>query len=141
MSKKILRSGAIGLVLAMALTACGSADISTQDKKQKENNELVTLRVWGAEEDQDLLNQLVEGFKQEYSNEASFEILVEVADEVKSKEVILSDVNNAPDIFTFADNDATLFQLPPRSTCFVPSEGPSGSVTGSLFAASASIAS
>ena len=111
MSKKIMSAVATSLALTLSLTACTSKDfIETEANIGLENpNEIVSLRVWGSQEDQDLLNQLVEGFKQEYSEEASFDITVEVEDEINCKYSILGDVSSAPDVFTFTDDQIMTF--------------------------------
>ena len=111
MSKKIMSAVATSLALTLSLTACTSKDfIETEANIGLENpNEVVALRVWGSQEDQDLLNQLVEGFKQEYSEEASFDITVEVEDEMNCKYNILGDVSSAPDVFTFTDDQIMTF--------------------------------
>lgn len=105
MSKKIGRYIATGLILAMSLTGCGAVDsIRDITNTQGTSKEVVKLRVWGGTEDQGLLNQLVEGFKQEYSSEASFEIIVEEQNEATCKDTILENVNDIADVFTFIDD-------------------------------------
>ena len=109
MSKKIIRMMALSLGLTMSLTACGVTEQVNGDTNNLDDNSVVTLKVWGAEADQALLNQLVEGFKQEYSDEASFDIIVEAVEEMECKEVILNNVNEAADVFTFADDQIMTF--------------------------------
>ena len=109
MSKKIIRMMALSLGLTMSLTACGVTEQVNDDTNNLEDNSVVTLKVWGAEADKALLNQLVEGFKQEYSDEASFDIIVEAVDEMECKEIILNNVNEAADVFTFADDQIMTF--------------------------------
>ena len=105
MSKNIIKAVAFGLILVMNLTACGTVDTQSESTALKEKtNEVIPLRVWGAEEDQELLADLVEGFKQQYSNEAIFDITIEAMDETKCKYELLNNVNEAPDIYTFADD-------------------------------------
>ena len=64
----------------------------------------VNLRVWGSEEDAELLERIVADFKSQYSGQASFNISVEAHSEANCKDDILGDVLNAPDVFTFADD-------------------------------------
>lgn len=109
MSKKIIRMMALSLGLTMSLTACGVTEQVNDDTNNLEDNSVVTLKVWGAEADKALLNQLVEGFKQEYSDEASFDIIVEAVEEMECKEIILNNVNEAADVFTFADDQIMTF--------------------------------
>lgn len=109
MSKKIIRMMALSLGLTMSLTACGVTEQVNDDTNNLDDNSVVTLKVWGAEADKALLNQLVEGFKQEYSDEASFDIIVEAVEEMECKEIILNNVNEAADVFTFADDQIMTF--------------------------------
>ena len=104
MKKKFSKVLAVGLVLAMNLTGCSGAKTAENAmNEQAQEVQVVSLRVWGATEDQELLGQLVEGFKQEHSSEANLEIIVEAQDEGGCKTAILENVNEAPDVFTFAD--------------------------------------
>ncbi len=110
MSKKIIKGLTMSMVLAISLTACTTLDSDNQNNiKQDSNDEVVSLRVWGAKEDQELLAQLVEGFKEQYRDEATFEITLEVEDEMNCKYSILDDVNSAPDVFTFIDDQVMTF--------------------------------
>lgn len=109
MSKKIMNKVALSSILALSLVGCGATDLKNTEITTENSNEVVSLRVWGAADDQDLLNQLAEGFKQEYSDEATFEITVEIEDEMNCKYSILGDVNQAPDVFTFADDQVMTF--------------------------------
>lgn len=64
----------------------------------------VSLTVWGAEEDQELLAEIVEGFKAEYAGKADFEITISPESESTSKETLLGDVENGADVFAFVDD-------------------------------------
>ncbi len=72
----------------------------------QENNpqELVSLRIWGAEEDAQLLDELIEGFKKHYASEAQFDIAVEYHSESACKNDLFDNIKNMPDVFTFADD-------------------------------------
>ncbi|MBP3887373.1 MAG: extracellular solute-binding protein [Cellulosilyticum sp.] len=110
MSKKIIKGLAMSMVLATSLTACNTVSTNNQNNiKQENNDEVVSLRVWGAKEDQELLAQLVERFKEQYQDEATFEITLEIEDETNCKYSILEDVNSAPDVFTFIDDQVMTF--------------------------------
>lgn len=74
-----------------------SSDASTSD-------EVITLTVWGAEEDQTLLAELVEGFKEEYADYATFDIQIGVESESTAKDTVLTDIEAAADVFAFADD-------------------------------------
>lgn len=63
----------------------------------------VSLRVWGAEEDAELLEQVITSFKAEYPD-TTFNFTVEAMSETNCKYEILNTVLEAPDVFTFADD-------------------------------------
>lgn len=63
----------------------------------------VDLRVWGAEEDQKLLTELVDKFKAKYSD-TNFNIQIGVESEATAKDTILTDVSAAADVFAFAND-------------------------------------
>jgi arabinogalactan oligomer/maltooligosaccharide transport system substrate-binding protein len=99
-----------------ALTGCGAASEvkrSVSDTVEAENTNLpsgnVSLRVWGAEEDEELINQIISSFKTQYSSQATFNITFEAHSEANCKDDILGDVLNAPDVFTFADDQLMAF--------------------------------
>lgn len=69
----------------------------------------VSLRVWGAEEDAELLNTIIDGFKQEYAGQAEFEITIEPMSETECKDYFLKDLPNAPDVLTFVDDQLSAF--------------------------------
>ena len=87
---------AMCIVICMLMTSlfsgCG---------KEKEN---VTLSVWGAEEDQEMLNEMVDAFEEKYKDEAEFNITICVENEVTCKETVLIDPKKAADIYAFADD-------------------------------------
>ena len=67
------------------------------------SDETVVLRVWAAEEDQNLTNELVNKFK-EANPDQEFDITVGVESEAKAKDDILVDPEAAADVFTFASD-------------------------------------
>lgn len=88
--KKIL-----ALLLAVAMVLCMAACAP--------KDESVSLRVWGAEEDQELLAELIEKFKAAYPDQ-TFEIEIGVESESTAKDAILTDIPAAADVFAFADD-------------------------------------
>lgn len=64
----------------------------------------VDLTVWGAETDQELLNQIVDDFVETHKDEANLNITVEVQNEEDSKNAILNNVRGAADVFTLIDD-------------------------------------
>ena len=63
----------------------------------------VSLRVWGGEEDQNLLKDLVEKFKKTYPDQ-KFDIEIGVESESTAKDTVLTDVEAAADVFAFASD-------------------------------------
>ncbi len=132
MKKKLLCLAMVAAMLA-SLTACGSGSTSTgssettaaetgsaaeseaaettqaaeeaedEESESAGSDEVISLTVWGAEEDQDLLQTLVAGFEAEYSD-YTFDITIGVESESTAKDTILTDIEAAADVFAFADD-------------------------------------
>lgn len=107
MMKKLL-SLSLALAMTLSLAACGgggqpsgSQPSGGQPSGGQPSGETISLRVWGAEEDQTLLKDLVEKFKQTYSDQ-TFDIQIGVESESKAKDDILTDVTAAADVYAFA---------------------------------------
>ena len=104
--KKVLALGLVG-AMALSMAACGKTSSSTDNNGGSGNagasNETVSLRVWGGEEDQNLLKELVEKFKTTYSDQ-KFDIEIGVESEATAKDTILTDVEAAADVFAFASD-------------------------------------
>ena len=63
----------------------------------------VTLKVWASEEDQDLTTKLLDEFKAAYPD-VIFDITLGAESESTAKDTILTDVEAAADVFSFADD-------------------------------------
>ncbi len=103
------------------LTGCGSdsgeSDANTNNnasnssaQQSSDNNagtggsgETVNMVLWGAEEDQDLLKNLVEKFEAAYPDQ-KFNIQIGVESESTAMDTILTDVEAAADVFAFASD-------------------------------------
>ncbi len=108
----------LALAMALSLVACGSSSTSTGDTSDTDSSgadttdtgtdtsETISLTVWGAEEDQDLLVELVAAFEEEYSD-YTFDIEIGVESESSAKDTILTDIEAAADVFAFADDQLT----------------------------------
>ena len=104
------------LLFALLLTGCGSAGAEGIQEKTDAVTEMnagaeetagsgaVQLRVWGAEEDQAMLAQMGESFKQQYASQADIDLVFEVQSESNCKDILLADVLNGADVFAFADD-------------------------------------
>ena len=67
-------------------------------------NETVALTVWGAEEDEALLQEIFSSFQSQYAGQASFQITYQPQSESNCKDVLLGDLENGADVFAFADD-------------------------------------
>lgn len=103
--KKVLALGLVG-AMAISMAACGKTSSSTDNGDSGNagtSNETVSLRVWGGEEDQNLLKELVEKFKKTYPDQ-KFDIEIGVESESTAKDTVLTDVEAAADVFAFASD-------------------------------------
>ena len=62
------------------------------------------LTVWGAEEDQALLEQIFASFQAHYAGQADFRITYQPQSESNCKDVLLGDLEGGADVFAFADD-------------------------------------
>ncbi|MDE6204313.1 MAG: maltose ABC transporter substrate-binding protein, partial [Lachnospiraceae bacterium] len=64
------------LVWAVLLSGCQekSPNPLPEDQKQTSDSDTVNLTVWGAEEDEELLRQVIEGVQEEYRGQADLSI-------------------------------------------------------------------
>lgn len=83
-----------------------NTSVSLENTPAVEDNQeqTVNLLVWGAEEDQALLQQIIDSFQKEYDGEAEFNITIAPVSEGTCKETVLSNVAECADVFTFADD-------------------------------------
>ncbi|MBP5600659.1 MAG: extracellular solute-binding protein [Lachnospiraceae bacterium] len=109
MYKKLIKYIVLSFIITALLTGCSQkVDSGAATKAETPSEGLasgnVSLRVWGSEEDTELVNGIIESFKSEYAGQATFNITYEPHSEANCKDDILGDVLNAPDVFTFADD-------------------------------------
>ena len=103
----------LAFVMILSLTACGGNGGTAETQAPAANNanteaadasnETVALTLWGAEEDQALLAQLVEDFKAAYPDQ-TFDIQIGVESESTAKDTVLTDIEAAADVFAFAND-------------------------------------
>ncbi len=84
------------------LAGCGGRD-QPADSSQPAS-ETVALTVWGAEEDEALLQEIFASFQSQYAGQASFQITYQPQSESNCKDVLLGDLENGADVFAFADD-------------------------------------
>ena len=93
------------------LAACRSqAPASEESRPVKET---VALTVWGAEEDEALLQQIFASFKAHYAGQADFQITYQPQSESNCKDVLLGDLEGGADVFAFADDQVAALAGPP----------------------------
>lgn len=96
-------------VCSVLLTGCKNqkTNIPSLETSSLENSsitESIELLVWGSEEDEDLLNQIFKSFQTAYQDQANFQITFAAQGESGCKDVLLGDLENGADVFTFADD-------------------------------------
>lgn len=111
MKKQMLSVALAACLVGVSCSGCGqtigdnkSLSFESLETDKADKNEEVSLTVWGAEEDQELLKTLVESFQEQYKGDAKFKITVSAESEASCKETALSDVSKCADVFTFADD-------------------------------------
>lgn len=82
----------------------GSGKLTDTDTSAGSTDNVVELKLWGAQEDEALLNQMIEGFQQEYAGEAEFNITLEFVGESQCKDMLVGDPEGGADVFAFADD-------------------------------------
>lgn len=96
------------LLIMGILSGCQSnKEDSKQEQyeiEQEHHDGVVKLTLWGAQEDAELLEHLIEDFKEEYSSQAQFEITVDYHGEPDCKVDLFEDIEHQVDVFTFADD-------------------------------------
>ena len=99
--KKILALVLAGTRVLAGFTGCGGSKKGDNGESGKKK---VTLTVWGAEEDQELLKGMIDNFKKENADKAKWTINLEVESEKNAKDDVLNDLDMAADVFAFADD-------------------------------------
>ncbi len=84
------------------LSACKSQEPpATEPEAGKQS---VALTVWGAEEDQALLQEILDSFQKQYAGQAEFQFTLQAQSESNCKDGVLGDLEGGPDVFAFADD-------------------------------------
>ncbi|MBO5001686.1 MAG: extracellular solute-binding protein [Prevotella sp.] len=123
MKKKLLAALLTASMVATMLVGCGgsaeeaapSTDAAqTETKTEETKNETaetapaekqdVTLRMWGAEEDQEMLQGMIDSFVANYADAANITVELGVESESTAKDIVLTDIEAAADVFAFASD-------------------------------------
>ncbi|MDE6905731.1 MAG: extracellular solute-binding protein [Lachnospiraceae bacterium] len=92
------------LLLAALLSGCQRENSKPLEKAQAPDADPVNLTVWGAQEDEELLGQILEEFKTQYRGQADFSITYTPQSESTCTNSLMADLENGADVFAFADD-------------------------------------
>lgn len=96
------------ILIAFTFTACGGGNMSENNDGEVSKKETVSLRLWGAQDDKEMLTKLISDFKKMHP-EKEWKITLSFVGEDDAATEILKDVSAAADVFSFAsDQIATL---------------------------------
>ena len=107
MKKKLVSVLLSAAMVSTLLAGCGSRPDDTSDKSEgtaSGEKQDVSLRLWGAEEDQTLLQSLIDSFEEEYADAANITVELGVESESTAKDTVLTDVEAAADVYAFASD-------------------------------------
>ncbi|WP_285825837.1 extracellular solute-binding protein [Schaedlerella arabinosiphila] len=91
----------LAILCAASFTGCKTAEKKGAGDSKTER---VELTVWGAEEDAELMEQIIQGFQSNYQGQADFNITFEVQSESECKNALIGGLEAGADVFTFADD-------------------------------------
>ena len=91
-------------LLAILMSGCQKSDSELLEEEQTPDSDTVNLTVWGGEEDEELLRQIIDGFQAEYSGQAKFHITYMPQSESKCMDALMGDLEHGADVFAFADD-------------------------------------
>ncbi len=120
MKRKLLAT-LLAVTTLVSMTACGGSDAPAESKADApaQSSEAapaeskadapaekqdVALRMWGAEEDQAMLQGMIDTFVAEYADVANITVELGVESESTAKDTVLTDIEAAADVFAFASD-------------------------------------
>ncbi|MCL2664272.1 MAG: extracellular solute-binding protein [Defluviitaleaceae bacterium] len=135
---RVFKKAAAALVAAMLV--CGMAVGCSSGG----SGDVITLRLWGSQEDQVMLGEMVESFKASQPGK-NFEIILSVVGENDLKSRYLEDPEAAADVFAFPNdqlydlvNAGALYEITLNKAAIIAANGPgsveAASVGNSLYA-------
>lgn len=106
MKKKLVSVLLSAAMVTAMLAGCGGGSDEAQQGAAAASGEkqTVALRMWGAEEDQALLQTLIDSFTEEYSDVADITVELGVESESTAKDTVLTDATAAADVYAFASD-------------------------------------
>lgn len=104
MKKKLVSVLLSAAMVATLAAGCGSDKKEDTGAVADGEKQTVALRMWGAEEDQEFLKGMAESFAEEYADVADITVEVGVESESTAKDTVLTDVEAAADVYSFASD-------------------------------------
>lgn len=120
MNMKKLTALLLAATMTFSLTACGNPEVAGDSAPAQTPAETpeeapapaeaptekqdVSLRMWGPEEDQAMLQSMIDAFKEHYADYANFTIELGVESESTAKDTVLTDIEAAADVYSFASD-------------------------------------
>ena len=95
-----------GCLLALT-AACSPQEPAPVSPPPAAESGTVALTVWGAEEDEALLQEIFASFQAHYAGQAQFQITYQPQSESHCKDALLGDLEHGADVFAFADERYT----------------------------------
>lgn len=102
MRKKLISMLLCATMVTTMFAGCGSSSDNKKADKDA-SNETVKLTLWGAEGDQDFLKGVVKNFEAAYPDQ-KFDIQIGVESESTAKDTVMTDIEAAADVYSFASN-------------------------------------
>ena len=102
--KKIINLLFPALLLPVLLSGCQGKNQTLRtsvNDTQALDSDTVSLTVWGAQEDEALLAELIDGFQKKYQNEAKFNITYTPQSESDCTNALMGDLEQSADVFAF----------------------------------------
>lgn len=99
-----------GVLFTLSMTGCGSTGTKTNTISETEavteesKSGKIELTVWAEQDNFTMMNTMIEAFKQKYAGEAEFEITLKAQSEASTKDIMLADIHQSGDIFSFPDD-------------------------------------
>lgn len=92
------------LLCTVLLSGCQNKSQAPTEETKAPDSGTVSLTVWGAEEDEELLSQIINEFQAKYQNDADFEISYKPQSESNCTDALMADLEHGADVFAFADD-------------------------------------
>ncbi len=102
--KRTFQLSSAALLLAVSLSGCQKNIPDLNENEPAAASETVTLTVWGAAEDEELLRQIIDGFQAAYRGQADFQIAYSPQSESSCTDALMADLEHGADVFAFADD-------------------------------------